>query len=196
MTGSLAYRNHEAAILRGVAPQKYWRLLPYITGNHILEIGSAEGVLACLLARGDIGRKVRVVALERSRERHEAAMRLYEAWVARFDMSALSYFELGDIADRLELLEGIDTLVAVRMIYYLGDHLDAVFAAVARKISNIVLCGNANRAASWRDGQPNPHERVDNYYASSEGMKDLLGRHGYTIVDEVTDGDPIIVARR
>ena len=49
MTGSLAFRKNEAAIRRGEVPDKYTRLLPYITGERILEIGSAEGVLALLL---------------------------------------------------------------------------------------------------------------------------------------------------
>ena len=69
MTGSLAFRKNEAAIFRGDVPQKYLRLLPFIQGNKILEIGSAEGVLSLLLAKQ--GKEV--IALERDEGRHLAA---------------------------------------------------------------------------------------------------------------------------
>lgn len=191
MTGSLAYRKNEAAILRGVVPEKYTRLLPHIPGDRVLEIGSAEGVLALLLARA--GKTV--AALERSRERHDGALNLAAAWAPHFQSPAPA-FACGDILDRLDLLDGIDTLVAVRMIYYLREDLDTVFAEVAAKIPNVVLCGNANRARWWFEGVPDKHGGPVNYYAASAGMRDLLTRHGYAIVHEVLDGDPIVVGRR
>lgn len=186
MTGSLAYRKHEAAILRGEVPEKYTRLLPYITGSKILEIGSAEGVLALLLVKA--GKTV--AALERQRERHEAALSLRKAWGLRGG----AFFN-GDVTDNLHLLNGIDTLVAVRMIYYLRDELDAVFGEVAKQVPNVVLCGNRNRAARWRQGI-REETKADNYYASPEGMRALLERHGYSIVAEETEGDPIVVGRK
>lgn len=186
MTGSLAYRQNEAAILRGDVPEKYLRLLPYIKGEHILEVGSAEGVLACLLARA--GKTV--AALEKSAERHAAAIRLAAEWEVE-----PALFN-GAIGDRLDLLDGIDTLVGIRTIYYWGASLDPVFAAAAETVPNFVLCGNKNRAARWKAGQPNDHDRADNFYASAEGMKDVLTRHGYKIVAEVLTGDPIVVGRR
>ncbi len=187
MPNSLAYRKHEAAILRGEVPEKYTRLLPYITGSKILEIGSAEGVLALLLVKA--GKTV--AALERHPKRHEAALALRKAWGLRGG----AFFN-GDIADNLHLLIGIDALVAVRMIYYLGDDLAPVFAEVAKHVPNVVLCGNKNRAAWWRQGIPNRNDKADNYYASQEGMRALLERHGYAIVQEETEGDPIVVGRK
>jgi SAM-dependent methyltransferase len=151
VTGSLAYRNNEPAIRRGDVPDKYTRLLPFISGDRILEIGSAEGVLALLLARA--GKQV--TALEKSEERHESAANLFSDWVAREGRFKAPKFINGTIGNRLDLLNGIDTLVAVRMIYYLRSDLDRVFAAVAAaKIPTIVLCGNKNRAARWRAGVP------------------------------------------
>lgn len=185
MTASLAYRTNEAAILSGDVPEKYLRILPYIPGERILEIGSAEGVLACMLSRA--GKTVG--ALERSKERHDSALRLVEAW----GCDSPAFFH-GDIADRLDLMDGVDTLVCVRAIYYFGGHLDTIFAAAAARIPNVVLCGNKNRAARWKAGQPNAG--ADNYYASAEGMRDVLTRHGYEIVTEVTEGDPIVVGHR
>lgn len=187
MTGSLAYRKNEQAILKGDVPPKYTRLLPFIPGNKILEIGSAEGVLACLLAKQ--GKEV--IALERDRDRHEAAQRLRDAWGV--DVGG-PRFICGDIRDNLDRLKGIDTLLAVRSVYYLGNGLDKVFAEVAKHVPNVVLCGNKNRAQRWREGI-DEETKADNKYASREGMKDLLTRHGYRIALEVTEGDEIVVGR-
>jgi hypothetical protein len=193
VTGSLAYRKHEAAILRGEVPEKYTRILPHIRGGAVLEIGSAEGVLACLMSRT----KRMVTALEQNRERHDAATRLYEAWRGRgVGFSAMTIFKPGNILDHLDLLEHVDTLVAVRMIYYLGDRLDEVFAAAAKTVRWIVLCGNRNRADAWRRGEPHAPLGEMNRYAAYEGMRDVLERHGYTIYDEVREGDEIVVGIR
>lgn len=186
---SLAYRKNEAAILRGDVPEKYTRLLPYITGDKILEVGSAEGVLALLLAK----QGKQVTALEKRRERHEAAQRLRDAW--GMDVGG-PRFICGDVIANLGRLEGHDTLLAVRAIYYLGSGLDALFEAAAKHVSHVVLCGNANRARWWREGLPNRNDRADNYYASADGMKDVLRRHGFAIASEVLEGDPIVVGRR
>jgi hypothetical protein len=191
--GSLAYRKHEAAILRGEVPEKYTRILPHVPGGAVLEIGSAEGVLACLMSRD----KRRVGAIEQNLARHDAATRLYEAWLAAgVPFSALTCFTPGNICDHLHLLDRVDTLVAVRMIYYLGDRLDEVFAAAAKTVRWIVLCGNRNRADAWRRGEPHAPLGEMNRYAAYEGMRELLERHGYTIFSEVREGDEIVVGLR
>lgn len=187
MTASLAYRKNETAILSGDVPEKYTRILPYIFGQKILEIGSAEGVLALSLAKE--GKEV--TALELRKERHEAALALRDAWGV-----AGVLFIQGGIRDNLDCLKGHDTLVAVRMIYYLLGDLDRVFSEAAKHIPNVVLCGNKNRAMWWREGLPNRNDRADNYYASAEGMREVLANHGYEVTDELLDGDPIIVGRR
>lgn len=186
MTGSLAYRKNEAAILRGEVPEKYTRLLPLIPGDRVIELGSAEGVLALLLAKA--GRTV--TAVERQAERHEAAKRLASAW----GVGGVTFVR-GDITGTVSLLDGHDTLVAIRMIYYLGDELEPLFREIARRIPNVMLCGNKNRAAQWRQGIPDK-PGVQNYYASAEGMRALIERHGYTITAEERDGDPIVVGHR
>lgn len=189
MTGSLAYRKNEAAILAGDVPDKYLRIIPHIPGSRILEIGSAEGVLALLLARQ--GRYV--TAVERSEERDAAAHRLYAEWLAREEHFIAPTFVNADIGQKLDLLNGMDTLVAVRTIYYLRDDIDRVFSEVAKKVPNVVLCGNRNRAERWRQGVPDDEGGPHNFYASREGMTDLLTRHGYSIASEVLEGDEIVV---
>lgn len=192
MTGSLAYRKNEAAILAGDVPDKYTRLLPFIKGQRILEIGSAEGVLALLLARQ--GKEV--TALERSAERHETAQQLFAEWLGRERNFKAPTFINGDIADNLFALHNKDTLVAVRVIYYLGGRLNTVFADVAKFIPNVVLCGNKNRAERWRAGRPDEPLGDFNRYAALEGMTELLERHGYRITQTVTEGDEIVVGGR
>lgn len=186
MTGSLAYRKNETAIIGGNVPAKYLRLIPHIPGDRVLEIGSAEGVLSLLLAKA--GKQV--TALERQSERYEAALLLRDVW----GVGGVRFL-CGDIRDNLSQLEGIDTLVAIRMIYYLGDALDEVFAEAALHVPNVVLCGNRNRANRYRAGATGD-TKANDYYASLEGMKDLLTRHGYSIVKTVTEGDEIVVGRK
>ena len=192
MSGSLAYRNNEAAIKRGDVPEKYTRLLPFITGKRVLELGSAEGVLALLLAKqGRI-----VTALEKNAERHQAAQNLYAEWLARQNGFTAPRFVNGDILNNLDLLENQDTFVGIRSIYYLRDNIDCVFGAVAEaKVPTVVLCGNKNRAARWRSGIPDDEGGPFNFYASHEGMSDLLKRHGYRISAEVIEGDEIVVGQ-
>lgn len=192
MVNSLAYRNHEKQILEGNPPEKYVRLLPHIPEGRILEIGSAEGVLALMLAR----QGKHVIALERNEERHQTASRLYAEWLAREGKFQAPTFVNGDIRDNLDLLAKVDTLLAVRSIYYLRTDIDKVFAAVAQTVDNVVLCGNKNRAARWRQGIPDEPNGPFNIYAAREGMRALLKRHGYQIVTEVTEGDEIVVGRR
>ena len=148
MTGSLAFRKNEDAIRAGDVPDKYLRLLTFIKGKRILEIGSAEGVLALLLARA--GKEV--TALEKSAERHDTAQQLYAGWLAREEGFRAPTFVNGDIADNLWTLKDKDTLVAVRVIYYLGGRLNTIFADVARFIPTVVLCGTARRAGE--QGRP------------------------------------------
>jgi predicted TPR repeat methyltransferase len=192
VTHSLAYRKNEDAILRGEVPSKYTRLLPFIAGNRILEIGSAEGVLSLLLAR----QGKQVTAIEKSEERHEAAANLYSRWLAGVNHFTAPTFVNDRIGNRLDLLNGVDTLVAVRVIYYLGEELDRIFAKVSQKVPKVVLCGNRNRAERWRAGTPDEPLGDMNRYAASEGMVELLERHGYGITAQVLEGDEIVVGER
>lgn len=184
---SLAYRNNEAAIIAGNPPEKYTRLLPFIEGKRIVEAGSAEGVLSCLLAKqGKL-----VTAIEGNPERHASAIKLAQNWGVGGII-----FANGKLQENFDLLDGKDTFVAVRMVYYLREEIDAVFAEIAKRVPNVVLCGNKGRAKAYHAGNPHPPLGEFNYYASAEGMADLLQRHGYEITRTVTEGDAIVVGKR
>ena len=173
-------------------PRKYTRLLPYITGHRILEIGAAEGVLSLLMAE----RGAHVTALELREERHLEAKALQAHWLADGRHVGACTMRLGDIREHLSLFENVDTLVAVRTVYYLRDEAPRVLeAAYAAGVSSVVLCGNANRAARYRQ---NPHDELGrfNRLASGEGMEWLLQYAGYQIEKADAVGDPIVVGQR
>jgi hypothetical protein len=195
MAGSLAYRTHAAEIHAGRVPAKYSRLLPYISGRSILELGAAEGVLALLLADRDPA--AIVTALERRPDRYAAARELQAAWRARGMRVDRCCMVCGDIRDprATSLLFGVDALVAIRMIYYLGDDLARVFATVASHVPTVVLGGNANRARQWAAAPDSALGRF-NFYASVEGMSQVLTAAGYTIATVVREGDPLVIGRR
>ena len=52
----------------------------------------------------------------------------------------------GNIKDQLHLLRFVDTLLAVRSIYYLREDVRGVFEVVSRHVPNVMLCGNKNPA--------------------------------------------------
>lgn len=193
-TASLAYRKNRADIWNGKLPEKYRRILPFITGKRILEIGAAEGVLA--LAKADQDPSAQVLALEMSHDRHLSALLLQERWRSLCKHVGGCSMLLGDIRNQLDLLEGVETLVAVRTIYHLGEHIDPVFQVAAQHVSRVVLCGNPNRA-KWPDSSPKAAEQGDfNLYAGVPGMRAVLERHGFTVAQVVSEGDPIVIGCR
>lgn len=185
---SVAYRKERERIIAGKIPEKYRRVAKYVTGPKVVEIGSAEGVLALTLARE--GKSVK--ALELRQERHDEAVKLMEEWASRGAEVEGCELLLGDIRERLDLLQGADTLVAVRSIYYLrGDAPSVIAAAAAARVKQVVLCGNGNRAAQYKS-DPNSELGQFNKLASVLGMTRLLQGAGYTLDTIRHDGDPIV----
>jgi len=186
---SLAYRKNESEILQGRPPLKYIRIVPYVRGDHAIEIGSAEGVLALLLA----AKMASVLAVERSRERHDAALELHKRWGEAPNVS----FANGDILEMPQLFDGRDSLVAIRMIYHLGEAANDMLAeAVKRGIKHVVLGGNSGRERRFLSGLRSGLGEAERF-ATRRGMKQILKDHDYRIVDESADeGDPIIMGIR
>lgn len=103
----------------------------------------------------------------------------------------------GDIADRSDLLAGVDVVIAIRTIYHLREALDPVFASIAAAgVQTIVLGGNANRAKRFAQGALNDTLGPLNLYASIDGMAAILTRHGYTPRSVCASGDPIVTGSR
>jgi hypothetical protein len=193
-SGSLAYRTNRKAIWNGDIPEKYARLVDLVPGQRILELGAAEGVLSLLLAQN----KEKVFALEMKRERHGEALRLKSSCQERgLDVGRCEMVH-GNIKDQLHILKSVDTLLAVRSIYYLRGDLTEGFDAIGRHVPNVVLCGNRNRARKYVESHGNPDDPLGkaNYYATLEGMTSLLEGCGYAIVNTVADGDPIVIGAK
>jgi precorrin-6B methylase 2 len=194
LKGSLAYRTSKESIWNAEIPAKYTRLLDHIHGSRVLELGAAEGVLSLQLAQ----QKEKVFALEMKKDRHEEAVKLQEHRRQQgydVDRCEMVY---GSILDRLDLLEQVDCLVAIRSIYYLRDRVDEVFSAVGRHVRHVTLCGTKGRAARYFRPEEDPEDKLGkyNFYASIEGMTTVLGNHGYTITRVIPDGDPIVVGEK
>lgn len=189
--GSLAYRKSEAAILAGTVPAKYTRLLPYITGRRILEFGAAEGVLALLLADRDP--EADVVAIEANAHRHTTALELQARWRAmgrRVDRCTMLE---GNIVDLLHHCANVETVVAIRTIYHLGEHVPHVFDCLYRYgVERVVVGGNPNRARRAREGTGDPFD----HYAGVDGMRAVLETAGYHVETVVAQGDPIVTGHR
>ena len=191
---SLAYRQNQEAIRQGKIPDKYTRVLDVVPGDRVLELGAAEGVLSLLLAE----HKSKVYGLEMKKERHAEALRLQALWREQGRNVDNCEMVLGDIRERLNLLDDVDTLVAVRSIYYLRDQVEPIFAEIGKHVPNIVLCGNRVRSHRYfeANGQPDDNLGKYNFYASLEGMTDVLQKAGYTVVKTIPQGDPIVVGKK
>lgn len=195
---SLAYRKNRTEIWNGFPSNKYKRLLPYIKGHRVVELGAAEGVLALMMAHQ--GKDV--FALERNEDRYAEARRLKERWRGLGKRVDTCHLILGDIRDHLDVLAATDTFVAIRSIYYLRNDIDSLFNTIATtQIPNVVLGGNNGRARRYAEaraagGVPTDNLGKFNRYASIEGMESVLKRHGYRIDRSLIDGDPVVVGIR
>ena len=189
---SLAYRKAQKAIWAGLAPDKYTRILPFVRGDRVLELGSAEGVLSLLLAE----RLHRVIGLEMRADRHREAIRLQDHWLKKGRDVSSCHMMLGDIRDHMELLKEVDTLIAVRSIYYLREDAAKVMNAVyLAGVSQVILCGNRNREAQSK-AEPGTELGRFNRLASVSGMTELLEEAGFRIDQVVIKGDPIVIGER
>ena len=193
--GSWAYTRDKSEIWGGKIPEKYMRVIDLVPGDRVLELGAAEGVLSLLLAQT----KLRVIALEKKKHRHEEALQLQALWRSKGHDVDRCEMVLGQIKDHLDLLEQVDTLLAVRSIYYLPYRpryeAEKVFDHIGKHVRHVVLCGNRSRAQRYfeANGQPDDHLGELNFYASLEGMTKLLQNRGYAIEKTVAEGDPIVV---
>lgn len=185
---SLAYRKAKDGIWNGDVPEKYARLLPYVRGHSVLEIGAAEGVLSLLLSRE---RAVeRVTALELRDYRHQEGLKLQARWRALGYDVARCTMVCDDIRNRFDLLESIDTLVAVRAIYYLREDAPRVLMHAFPHARRVVLCGNRGRQSKYRSS---PGSETFNFLSSIEGMRALLVQAGYRVEEVLEEGDPVVV---
>ena len=186
--------DEEASILAGHVPDRYRRIADLVPGETVLEIGAGEGVLSLHLAE----HKHHVIALDVNALRCQKARELQRAWDGLGRRVNNCRIVHGSVLDNLELLRGVDTVVANRVIYHFQDDVHPIFAAIAdNRVDCIVLCGNASKARRWKEQGPaasplGRHLRL----ATLQGMTELLGVYGYSVTKQIRRGDPIVVGRR
>lgn len=186
---SLAYRNARAAIWAGRIPPKYVRVFAQVPGSPILELGAAEGVLSLMLA----SKGAEVTGLELRRERYEEALQLKAHWLAGGHEVGRCNFVCGDIRENLGLFSGVQTVVAVRMAYYLREDAGPVFEAARNcGVQAVVLVGNGNRAAQSA-ADPGSDLGRFNRLATVAGMTELLEGAGFEAAVVDPSGDPIVL---
>ena len=194
---SLAFRKNKNMIQDGRFPSKYVRIADVVAGTRVMELGSAEGVLALLLAE----RGKSVLGIEASPERHAAALELGGIDAIEASTRARVKFVLGDIRDSYELMEGYDAFVASRSIYYLRDEIEDLMKRVSESFTHVTLVGNYARERRFfksRGSGSNSVGRFE-YYATGIGMQDLLSRHGYRITNVIFSNrarDPIVCGQK
>lgn len=189
---SLFYRENLDATEHGDIPHRYLRVASEVSGDRVLEMGAAEGTLCLLLAQ----RKRYVIGVEPHPQRVAVAVQRIAA--AQPLVGRVS-FVYGDVRDHLSLLDKVDTFVGMRCIYYLREDIGLLFDAIAERVPEVVLTGNAEREARFASGD---RSKLGEYerYATLEGMTELLQSRGYQITlceaGVPNERDPMVVARR
>ena len=188
------YKDHQEQIARGVLPKKIEQIASLIPGNRIIEVGSGEGLLSlALAARG----RPHVSGIEFISLRYETAESLRQLWVEKGLVTEASLtFVQGDIFDRLDLLDGADTLVAMHVLYHLKEHARTLLGEAARRhIASVALVGNANRERKLAIDQESAKSQWARL-ATLDGMSDFLDECGYeTVLRSRDGGDPVVIGK-
>jgi len=168
-----------------------------IPGGRILEMGSAEGILASKLA--SIGNYC--VGAEISRFRHQSAVEILR--VLSKDGLIASNLKLvnKDVTDEDWVFSGFDSFVAARVIYHFRSlrELKRLFARIASEVEWVFLLGDRKKSIAYESfgvkWAANPTKFF--YFASQAGMSNLLESFGYQVTAGTTSwGDPYVTGRK
>ncbi|RKF12371.1 methyltransferase domain-containing protein [Roseovarius spongiae] len=174
------YRENRGEIRKGIVPERYVRISKIVPGKNILEIGSADGTQSLTLARDG----KRVCGIELMSLQFEEALSLRESWRDMGVTVEDCEFMNVDIMKSLEILDCFDTVLISRVLYHLRADIEPLFRSIAdSKVRNVVLIGCPLREARWREkGVTGDTLGKYAYYASREGMEDILKRCGFEII--------------
>jgi len=189
---SLDFRRNAASIFRGELPKKYLELVNLIPGERVVEVGAGEGVLSLAVS----ATKTAVRAIDYTPLRHEKGKEIQAAWRALGKDVDKCELVLGDVFDHPELLDGFDTLVACRVIYYFRERTDLFMELVSERLNNIVLVGNGRRAKRHARGHISKDLGAYARLSTVDGMREILEKWGYEVVTEIRDNDPVVIGKR
>ncbi len=135
-------------------------------------------------------------AIDVTPRHHETAREFLVLWAAKGRDVAHVEMLLGDALSDPSLIEGFDTLVASRVIYYFGDAIDPFMDAARVRVGHVCPVGNPSRNRRYACGKL-PADIGENVrYSTPEGMRALLERHGFEIIKEADIGDPMVIGRQ
>jgi hypothetical protein len=156
-----------------------------------VEVGGAEGVLALNLALY----KNRIRSIDITPVRHESAVGLKARWLELGKPVSHCEMLLGDALSDPSLLDGFDTLLSSRVIYYFGPRIHEFMDNVRKRNQYICLIGNEKRQRLYKKGNM---RELGEYakFATLDGMIELITQHGYVVENIIASGDPVVIGRQ
>lgn len=191
-SNSVDYRRNRKALHLGKVDPYYEAAAAVIPGKSVVDLGAGEGILALTLAQ----HKDKVRAIDITPRRHESGLKLRDDWGKIGKRVENCEMLLGNAVETPELLDGFDTLVASRVIYYFGDAIDPFMAQAAQRVTHVVLIGNPSRNRRYAAGKLPADIGEDVRYSTPEGMVTLLERHGFEVTLNTDLRDPIAIGTR
>jgi SAM-dependent methyltransferase len=191
-SNSVDYRRNRRDLHQGRVAPYYEDVARLIPGDSVVDIGAGEGILALTLAQT----KARVRAIDITPRRHESGLALREDWGKLGRRVENCEMVLGNAVEDLALLDGFDTLIASRVIYYFGDAIEPFMSEAARRVKHVVLIGNPGRNRRYARGKAPADIGENVVYSTPEGMTALLERHGFDVELKTGLRDPVAIGTR
>jgi hypothetical protein len=194
----IEYRKNKSEIARGVVPARYVRTAEKVPGQKILDIGSADGTLALVLAQS----KQLVIGSELMRYRHRAALQTKNAWSQRGVPTDNVRFVNRSVKRIRPFLKEVDTVVISRALYHFREDAFWLFRQIEKSpnIHHVALFGNREKEREWLTTRgTNPGLGKYLALATQNGMEDILTRHGFTIeasIPSTRTEDPVVIGVR
>ncbi|MCF8094794.1 MAG: class I SAM-dependent methyltransferase [Desulfobacteraceae bacterium] len=189
---SVDYRDFARLFYQGKVPEKYNLIYPLLPGKRILEVGSGEGVFALGLSL----KKDNVVGIDYTPSRYKEALKIKGAWKNQGINVDNCHFIFGDIFQNDKIIEGIDTLIARRVVYYFFDDIWRFLDLIKYKVKYICFIGNPSRSEQYKQGIKSKQLGKYAYYSTVEGMKELLLLAGFDIIYLNETPEPIVIGQR